>query len=913
MKNIIYSTEKVNTSNKIILNEKLFCYDLKKISDQNFICEKVRKTKIFRTFSIFQVFENITDFKQGPTCIKSPFYTDGTFFKRGKIDKIHIGIDTEYQQYEKENKIISYQIWIYELNTGFVIITRGKRIKLQDILEFISKIVKYKEIVVLTHFSRAEIQHFEDREKIIQKLKTKNVRKTFIILKSKMIIYDEYRHGKTIKISLYDTFLLSNTSLKNIGGKIDIGDDISDMERLLKRDINKFLEYSITDAKICVEWYINLVEKLKKLLNFDEKIIEKIFTASSIGEKAFLEFLNEKGIDKNKFLGKEKITEIEWNSRKHKLQKVTKTYTKKEVKYMDRVYYGGRNECYFHGIYNGNLYDYDIKNAYPSAMLTIQDVDWNEFRQVTDINSIQFNDIGYARVYFKFKKDVEYPIFPVKTEYGLVFPQSGETDITLQELYTALQNDWLEKLDVKLCVRFKKLNTLTIPEFTKKLIEERAKYPKGTVENMLFKLIANSLYGKFTQGVKEKKSVNLQKSSENNIVRDKIKPSKIFNPAIASYITGCVRSIVGEYMNYLHKIGVKIFSVTTDGFMTNKELSEGILHAKNERELPFSSKIAKYRDLWLGDRQLLELKHKSENSTNFILKTRMYWMYDLESKDIIIARGGIQAKGERQEVLEKLTDLYFKAYSDIKVNQKRLSNVIDFFEGVKDLVSMEREVIANFDYDLKRKIDIKSIKEISTNWKGERKFKVSFETRPYKTIREFYQYKRAYENYKRHYQYANKIQKKKDLLEFLQYTTLFKYSDTIVNIKRPEHIILNKIIWLLGKKGYSNSEISKLTGMNIRNVRKRIKSKSFELFKEGKIKIKKIQEEDYELFKEYFLKYTKKMDVELKEYIHSNIFETTKKEREKTYEEVILDIIQGNYTCYIPFKTGEENIQYNTG
>ena len=904
MNNIQTSAQKVKseilctTHNNIkLISDKLLFYELT-LRKKEQECEILPNFAKFRTEKILEVIDIVEFSKKCPTCIICHIIQWDTLH----LGHIHVGIDTEYQQGEKENKVLSYQLWIHELNIGYIFLTEGERIGFKHILKFIWDVlrIRFYKITFCSHFSRAEIQHMVDRDEILKELGTKNIRKTFIIKNTEYTFYDKNKHKQEIELSLYDTFLLSNTSLKNLGGKIDIGENIKNMEKLLKEDKEKYVEYSITDAKISVEWYVELREKIRKLFDLTEQDIDKIFTASSIGEKAFLRFLEKKGIDKNKFLGKKKVIETKFSYKKNKLVKYSKVVTLQEVKNFKIAYHGGRNECYYHGIYKGDVYDYDIKNAYPSAMLTIQDIDWTDYEQVNDVNTIQFNDVGYCRLYFRFKKSVKYPNFAVKTDYGLVFVRTGETTVTLQDLYTALKNNWLEEYKIKLCVRFRKQNSLTIAEYTSKLIKERAKYKKGTVENMLFKLVANSVYGKYTQGIRKKTSINVRKSEKGNIVRDTIKESSIFNAGIASYITSTVRNIVAEYMNYLDKLGVKIFSVTTDGFMTNQKLSDKMLRAEYEKYLPFSSQIAKYREFWLGDRQLLELKHKSgKNTTNFILKTRMYWMYDLQEKDVIIARGGIQAKGERKEVLDMLTNLYLEAYSDLKVKQERLSNILEYFEDdLKDLVKIEREVNANFDFDLKRKVNVKSIKEVEVEYNNKKAKKVVFDTEPYYSVNEFLLYKKAYDNYVRYTQNVNKIQTKERLLNFLKYTILYKYSDTMTKVNKQHDIILNKIIWLLGKKGYNHVEISKMIGVNFRIVRKRMQSKAYKMYIQGDLEMKKINKDDFELYFEYdFRKYTKKLDIDLVSELMNEIIEqSTNDEREKTYSELLLDRLMNNKT-----------------
>ena len=94
---------------------------------------------------------------------------------------------------------------------------------------------------------------------------------------------------------------------------------------------------------------------------------------------------------------------------------------------------------------------------------------------------------------------------------------------------------------------------------------------KDTQENFFWKEIANSTYGKLAQGLRERRIYSIE---EDDI--ESLKPSKVTNPVFASFITGFARGVLSEIMNNLPKDKI-VFSVTTDGFLTNcneEELKE---------------------------------------------------------------------------------------------------------------------------------------------------------------------------------------------------------------------------------------------------------------------------------------------------------------------------------------------------
>lgn len=64
--------------------------------------------------------------------------------------------------------------------------------------------------------------------------------------------------------------------------------------------------------------------------------------------------------------------------------------------------------------------------------------------------------------------------------------------------------------------------------------------PKGSLLNMLYKEIGNSIYGNISRAISEKKKYDNQSD-----LLLPIKAHKLSNPIIASWITAYIRSIIG--------------------------------------------------------------------------------------------------------------------------------------------------------------------------------------------------------------------------------------------------------------------------------------------------------------------------------------------------------------------------------
>ena len=88
-------------------------------------------------------------------------------------------------------------------------------------------------------------------------------------------------------------------------------------------------------------------------------------------------------------------------------------------------------------------------------------------------------------------------------------------------------------------------------------------YGKGSIEEKLLKLFVNGGYGKIAQNVIEKHTWDGWREE-----MDDIGCSAITSPERAALITDIVRCMLIGTMNQLSDRGLRTFSVTTDGFIT---------------------------------------------------------------------------------------------------------------------------------------------------------------------------------------------------------------------------------------------------------------------------------------------------------------------------------------------------------
>lgn len=836
-----------------------------KMSIKEKISKFLNSKKLDQTFSLFkknnEEFEEIKDCNF-PECKNRILHTRVVKSQKGnnKVIKIlQVGLDTEYQLKHNtlKNDIISYQLYFKAYNIGVIFYNNPKtykRLSLENFFQLLNEVFNhanyYEEIEIISHFSVAELNSFSDYKEFI---KDKNfdhnlhmIQKSFTTLTPMLYKYTtKSNHSKTIKISLADTWLMSGKeSLKNITDddkftvkKIHLEkSQIENMKHLLKTDKVLFDKYSIIDAYLTLEYHNQFYIALEKEFGITDRII----TASSISAKVFQKRFKD-NIDE--LLGNYNVT-IKKKLPNGKIQNLTVKKFKSGIAHMKESYYGGRNETFCAGVSKNTEWgDYDLKSAYPTALLILQDIDWDTKIGISnnDWNKLSFNDMGIVTLKFKFKDSVMMPCFPIKDETtgGLIFVQEGETTIPIQELYMAYINNYLDMKNTQIITGYKFLrkNERLISELVTEMIQKRNNFTKKTLENKFYKLVNNALYGKFTQGVEDKNLLDFFNSTPDNgefnysdLEYNKQKQSPIYNPGIASFITSTVRAMVTEQMNHIEiNQWAKVISVTTDGYMLNTKLSDAQIDLLNE--LPFTSQVEKIRSLIIKEKGVLELKHFSSKETqNISVKTRCYWMNDEKAKaenemsNILISRGGAQSQGSKSRDLDYMTTLLAKACNNTKIEISTMTNSIDMLSG-SDLIKKQETRSFNMDYDFKRLPNLVSATNEEITYKeNENEIKktsrITFNTKPYQNIKQYEQIKQNYITYlsTTNIKAINKVRTVNEMDQFLEYNQLrklnvkvFKNQDNFLkyisksflvyymvkNNLKPNNLNINKIASML--------------------------------------------------------------------------------------------------------------------
>lgn len=243
-------------------------------------------------------------------------------------------------------------------------------------------------------------------------------------------------------------------------------------------------------------------------------------------------------------------------------------------------YHGGKNGFYGDRVEKiDNVTEIDVNSMYPYAKTQIPNFSNCSFKFIKEYDD---NYNGIYKVSGKLKK-CKYPIFythdfkPIKKGIEL-----QENIIAEDQDYFYIENLWITSYELKEALRAGEFQIIKcvgivvieqdgynpLKEFVNHFYEKKKNTPEENPEYFFYKIILNSLYGKFIQNIDYKQEFDyvIEKNGEKIIITEIKKVGKaggLFQPLIASLITGFSRA-------YMHKLEHKYNSIhtATDSVMT---------------------------------------------------------------------------------------------------------------------------------------------------------------------------------------------------------------------------------------------------------------------------------------------------------------------------------------------------------
>lgn len=478
-------------------------------------------------------------------------------------------------------------------------------------------------------------------------------------------------------------------------------EQIENMDLLLKEDKHLFDTYAIKDAIIPLI-HGNYMEDF----NFKLNEIGIPVTLSSLGSTYVKEKWRQMGY---------KGYQI---SKKHLLGDVSATLTPKgllstektglKLSYYIGNYKGGRNESFMYGVDDEiKLFDYDLTSAYTTAMACLGNPDYNKGRMISlkEFQKMSFNEILYSYIImtakFKFKQTTKYPSIPCYVdETTTVYPLEGEGILTGPE-YLLAKN---QKCDLKISdiyyIPFEKNKEGEIINRPfKSIIDEiqskRREYPKGSINNLLYKEMGNSIYGSVVRGMSDKRKFDIKTGRTL-----RMEAGYLSNPVIASWITAFIRSVIGECLENISKLKGKIVSVTTDGFITDIEnLEFKITELYKSRDDSLLKEYKKIRYELSRDDSGLEIKKDGLGIETWTTRGQ------LGKESGIKATTGFQAKNYTLEELYNLfKETFKKEDKSLEYIQFSLRSALDIYKDGGHVTPVYKDQKFRLQFDNRRLI-----------------------------------------------------------------------------------------------------------------------------------------------------------------------------------------------------------------
>jgi hypothetical protein len=541
-----------------------------------------------------------------------------------------VGWDSEYNTAEGHYVPISDQLYCLHCDKAYFLPHVDHQISLKELFtQYFIDHADQTDIRLVCHYDKAELMGLGEGSQILFEEDS-----NFMAVQKGL--FGEFK--KTIldverTFHLSDTFLLFPASLEKLGELIGTP---------------KLASHHYREQGEMLAWYYQDPEGFGKYAVRDSEITAKAY-------RAIRDKLSHYGLPMRNTVGSiyenhaaPQIKKADYASQGYKLNRrwdpEKKFYRERlepraSAQEFERSYFGGRNELFGRGRFPGEVYDYDLVSAYGSVMENLPHWDFNAAQSVWDPQKLYSyltenpTALGQFRITFKFRDSIEYPTLPVPINGNLIFPLQGDTVCTAQEFLVSYP--MLESCEVH-GRYFQPMGPGTIADITKSLVQKRreARSAGDKFGDALLKIVINSGYGKTGQGLRHKRSTDLENSTKERVVTSEIPPSKITNPAIAGFITGFVRGVIGELLNYLHENGVHVLCTTTDGFTTRGRIPEEALSGVG----PLSR--------WLYQqtgKPILELKHEGRVFTG--IKTRVYAMSFAKPDRLLASAAGVNRKG----------------------------------------------------------------------------------------------------------------------------------------------------------------------------------------------------------------------------------------------------------------------------
>lgn len=588
-------------------------------------------------------------------------------------------------------------------------------------------------VLLVAHYSVAEWSMLSDPLAWIHDLTA--IGKTVVSIKPMDIgAVRPGRHTTKTYMTIRDTLLLTpgRGSLEKASAITSVpklkleefGHTRADMLRLFHEDPALFESYAMTDTRVGLEYLVKIGNKVELITG----IARLPITLGGMAANGFYEWLENYGYGVDAYHGLvEKQANSSFRKSKNKVVKVKGLNRQQTDAIASNCFHGGRNYAAVHRHVllpdHQMVVDFDLAGAYSAAMAMLPAIDFRHpprriyspkaLQQLVEKSDQRMIPIAMGEVDFSFPDGVE-PCLPVSTEIGLQYPKKGISQCGLPEVLLALSrgcNITINAFYVWTNLIEDDKPVFAFAEYLSRIVSERAKYPKKSVENELYKEAGNSLYGKTAQGSKERRIRDLAGQYS------ELSESKVTNVAYAAMTTSLVRAALCSMEDAMRSVGADVLASTTDGCMSVFNVGDNRLYdmdnkpefdhlvpnldLSNPRYAPIKAMQIGRTNLNLNPKGWIEAKHLGNEYVVF--KTRGYYLAH-HGVATFNAKGGHKIDGDMDVVKDEIDRLFNEA-DPSQLPFKRLLSCFDIADQkTPDLVSKNEKRTANLDWDWKREL-----------------------------------------------------------------------------------------------------------------------------------------------------------------------------------------------------------------
>ncbi len=413
---------------------------------------------------------------------------------------------------------------------------------------------------------------------------------------------------------------------------------------------------------------------------------------------------------------------------------------------------GGWNGCNVVGYFEGETYDADLCGAYPTASGAVLDPDWFQpFARTWEDEGMALQQLppwfafrpGFGCVHFEFPEAVKYPCLGFQTEHGIVYPRTSEGTsgcyVTLPEVVLALRlGARVHALRFVIPAVYERDGVLLAAY--KGLIEQRARdavtYGKKSPQELGDKLMNNAGLGKHGQDVSPKTYRDLRSLE----MKDR-GTSEVTNPVVASMSTALPRVCLLAAANQLDELGYRVFSETTDGFISDAPAD--VLTALDL--YGFADRMRYVRAYYSdgADDKIWEIKHVQRRLLN--QTTRLNVGFEPGG---VLARGGFKGykrlPGEKDvsgERRERFVHDVVTRTSPLAYTSRDWVSPADMLDWDEDMHVYEGRHAANPNFDMKRRPLLDTMADVEFACAGDVVRVANYDTAPWETLGEFRRHK----------------------------------------------------------------------------------------------------------------------------------------------------------------------------